>query len=29
MHGFDDQGRKIDSTGAVRDWWTPADAARF
>ncbi len=29
MHGFDDQGRKIDSTGAVRDWWTPADAERF
>ena len=21
-HGFDDQGRKIDATGAVRDWWT-------
>jgi putative endopeptidase len=29
MHGFDDQGRKIDSTGAIRDWWTPEDAARF
>jgi putative endopeptidase len=29
MHGFDDQGRKIDATGAVRDWWTPGDAARF
>jgi putative endopeptidase len=29
MHGFDDQGRKIDATGAVRDWWTPADAKRF
>jgi putative endopeptidase len=29
MHGFDDQGRKIDATGAVRDWWTPADATRF
>src|SRR4051812_18763586 len=28
-HGFDDQGRKIDSTGAVRDWWTPEDARRF
>ena len=28
-HGFDDQGRKIDSTGAVRDWWTKADADRF
>jgi putative endopeptidase len=29
MHGFDDQGRKIDETGAVRDWWTPDDAKRF
>jgi putative endopeptidase len=28
-HGFDDQGRKIDATGAVRDWWTKADADRF
>lgn len=28
-HGFDDQGRKIDATGAVRDWWTKDDAARF
>jgi putative endopeptidase len=28
-HGFDDQGRKIDDTGAVRDWWTAQDAARF
>jgi putative endopeptidase len=28
-HGFDDQGRKIDATGAVRDWWTPGDAERF
>ena len=28
-HGFDDQGRKIDANGAVRDWWTPADAQRF
>jgi putative endopeptidase len=28
-HGFDDQGRKIDSTGAVRDWWTKTDADRF
>jgi putative endopeptidase len=28
-HGFDDQGRKIDETGAVRDWWTKADADRF
>ena len=28
-HGFDDQGRKIDATGAVRDWWTPEDGKRF
>ena len=28
-HGFDDQGRKIDATGKVRDWWTGEDAARF
>ncbi|MBU0825788.1 MAG: M13 family metallopeptidase [Alphaproteobacteria bacterium] len=29
IHGFDDQGRKIDASGAVRDWWTPEDAAKF
>lgn len=28
-HGFDDQGRKIDATGAIRDWWTKADGERF
>ena len=28
-HGFDDQGRKIDEKGAVRDWWTAEDAKRF
>ena len=28
-HGFDDQGRKIDATGTVRDWWTKEDGARF
>jgi putative endopeptidase len=28
-HGFDDQGRKIDDTGALRDWWTPQDAKGF
>lgn len=28
-HGFDDQGRKIDATGAVRDWWTKEDGTRF
>ncbi len=28
-HGFDDQGRKIDATGKVRDWWTADDSKRF
>ena len=28
-HGFDDQGRKFDATGAVRDWWTAEDNKRF
>lgn len=28
-HGFDDQGRKSDGNGVLRDWWTPEDAARF
>ncbi len=28
-HGFDDEGRKFDSTGRLRDWWTAQDAARF
>jgi putative endopeptidase len=28
-HGFDDQGRQIDAAGALRDWWTKADAANF
>ena len=28
-HGFDDQGRKSDAAGALRDWWTPADAERY
>ena len=28
-HGFDDQGRKIDATGTLRDWWTAEDAKRF
>ncbi|WP_292076693.1 MULTISPECIES: M13 family metallopeptidase [Brevundimonas] len=28
-HGFDDQGRKSDGDGVLRDWWTPEDAARF
>jgi len=28
-HGFDDQGRKYDGNGNLRDWWSPADAAAF
>jgi predicted metalloendopeptidase len=28
-HGFDDQGRKFDGDGNVRDWWTTEDAERF
>ena len=28
-HGFDDQGRKSDSTGKLRDWWTKADAKAY
>jgi predicted metalloendopeptidase len=28
-HGFDDQGRKSDGDGVLRDWWTPEDAERF
>ena len=28
-HGFDDQGRKFDGDGNVRDWWTAEDAERF
>jgi putative endopeptidase len=28
-HGFDGIGRNVDATGAVRDWWTPADATAW
>jgi putative endopeptidase len=28
-HGFDDQGRRFDGTGALHEWWTAADAAEF
>lgn len=28
-HGFDDQGRKYDGEGNLRDWWTSEDAERF
>jgi putative endopeptidase len=28
-HGFDDEGRKLDAKGELRDWWTAKDAAEF
>ncbi len=28
-HGFDDQGRRFDPSGNMRDWWTPADGKTF
>jgi len=28
-HGFDDEGRKFDGHGNLRDWWTPADAKAY
>jgi len=28
-HGFDDQGRKFDADGNLRDWWTAQDGAEF
>ncbi|HJK99392.1 MAG TPA: M13 family metallopeptidase [Polyangiaceae bacterium LLY-WYZ-14_1] len=28
-HGFDDQGRKSDGDGLLRDWWTAEDLAGF
>jgi putative endopeptidase len=28
-HGFDDQGRKYDADGNLRDWWTAEDAATY
>jgi putative endopeptidase len=28
-HGFDDEGRKYDAHGNLRDWWTADDAAAF
>ena len=28
-HGFDDQGRKFDAKGNLRDWWTPEDEKNF
>jgi predicted metalloendopeptidase len=28
-HGFDDQGRRYDGDGRLRDWWTGEDEAEF
>jgi putative endopeptidase len=28
-HGFDDQGRKFDPQGNLRDWWTSQDGTEF
>ena len=28
-HGFDDQGRKFDEAGNLRDWWLPDDSKSF
>ncbi|HEX8817480.1 MAG TPA: M13 family metallopeptidase [Terriglobales bacterium] len=29
IHGYDDQGRKFDQNGNLRDWWTDADAKAY
>lgn len=28
-HGFDDQGRKFDADGNLKDWWQKSDAAKY
>lgn len=28
-HGFDDQGRRFDKDGNLKDWWTKEDAEKF
>lgn len=28
-HGFDDEGRKLDAKGELRDWWDAQDEAQF
>lgn len=28
-HGFDDEGRRYDAEGDLRDWWTPGSASAF
>ncbi len=29
IHGYDDQGRKFDAQGNLKDWWTPNDATNY
>ena len=29
VHGFDDEGRRFDEQGNLRDWWTAEDGAEF
>ena len=29
IHGYDDQGRKFDADGNLRDWWTTEDATAY
>jgi putative endopeptidase len=29
IHGFDDQGRKFDAKGNLRDWWTADDGKKY
>jgi putative endopeptidase len=29
IHGYDDQGRKFDADGNLKDWWTAEDAAAY
>jgi len=29
IHGFDDQGRKFDANGDLKDWWTDQDAKNY
>jgi putative endopeptidase len=29
IHGFDDEGRRFDAFGKLRDWWLPEDSQRF
>jgi putative endopeptidase len=28
-HGFDDQGRKFDADGNLKDWWAPEDTSKY